>query len=340
MIGNPLPVNVQKRALEVAFDLLGYGRGSGSPRFWKVRGWRFPWSWGYHSAMQTIPFLRLTRFVLSLLFAGLASSCVHSPTGRSRLLLFPEGQMAQLGTHAYEEIKLEKPATSDVAAQGYVQCIADAITRNVGGEWELTVFEDDTPNAFALPGGKIGVHTGLLRLAQKPDQLAAVVAHEVAHVTAQHGGERISQQTLAQTGLQAVDSALGDSESRPMVLGALGVGGQLALILPFSRDHETEADVMGQRYMAEAGFDPAAAIELWQLMEAQKGVGAPPEFLSTHPSAQSRQVKLRENLPSALEHYQPAKRPDCVAPVLKPITTETEAVAEVPVEGKAQASAD
>ncbi|MDH3727475.1 MAG: M48 family metallopeptidase, partial [Myxococcales bacterium] len=189
------------------------------------------------------------------------------------------------------------------------------------GKWEALVFDDPTPNAFALPGGKIGVHTGMLDVATTPGQLAAVLGHEVGHVLLRHGNERMSQSILAESAISASSAAAGAAapEYQDLIVGGLGVGAQYGVLLPFSRKHEVEADQVGQIFMAEAGFYPAEAITLWQKM-AELGSEAPEQWQSTHPSDETRIARLHANLPRAMQDYEKAraagKDPLCVPPVV------------------------
>jgi len=193
---------------------------------------------------------------------------------------------------------------------------ASAITREVGGEWEVVVFEDESLNAFALPGGKIGVHTGLLNLVDNQDQLAVVIGHEVGHVMARHSNERLSQQAGTNLGISLIQAiATPQSALGQTAVGLLGIGAQYGVIMPFSRLHESEADTIGLDLMAKAGFNPAESIRLWQKM-AQASQGAEPvEFLSTHPSHTSRIQNLQADLPRAQRLQQQAnaagKNPRC-----------------------------
>jgi predicted Zn-dependent protease len=236
----------------------------------------------------------------------------------------PNDEMQAMGAQAFQDLKREQPVENDTATVQYVRCVARRLAEHVddndqADQWEVVVFDDETPNAFALPGGHIGVHTGLLNVAKTPDQLAAVIGHEMAHVTEQHSNERVSQAFLAQGGLAAASVALdeGSSESRALAMAALGLGVQYGVLMPFSRTQEAEADVVGLDYMASAGFDPKAAIELWRNMAATSD-GAPPEFLSTHPSEASRIERLSEHLDGALEIYDEARAsgqsPSCPPP--------------------------
>ncbi|MEM1434138.1 MAG: M48 family metallopeptidase [Pseudomonadota bacterium] len=252
-------------------------------------------------------------------FVALSAACATSPLGRNQLILFPESQMEQMGVAAYQDIKANTPTTSDGRADRYVQCISDHIVRALPNgnpaDWEVTVFESEQANAFALPGGKIGVYTGLLNVAEDQDQLATVIGHEVAHVLAQHSNERVSTASLAQTGLQVVQIAAGtDTPVKRQLIGLLGAGAQYGVILPFGRKQESEADLIGLDVMANAGFDPRASVRLWQNMAAQGGQ-RPPEFASTHPSSDRRITDLNERMQSAMQlslaARQQGRNPDC-----------------------------
>jgi predicted Zn-dependent protease len=243
-----------------------------------------------------------------------------SPLGRTQLRLFPADEMTAMGVAAYAQMKAEKPQSQDASAIRLVTCVARAVAAEAGGaraprSWEITVFQDDSATAFALPGGKIGVHTGLLRVAADPSQLATVIGHEVAHVLADHGNERASTIFVAQSGLQLIEEMSGPpSPQRNQVLAVLGLGAEVGVLLPFSRTQEREADLLGLDLMAEAGFDPRASVPLWRNM-GRAGGASPPEFLSTHPTHTSRIRELEERIPSALEIYERArsagKRPGC-----------------------------
>ena len=250
-------------------------------------------------------------YVASLLL--LLVACATSPTGRNQLKLFSEEKIAQMGVQSYQQMKQEEPIDTSTADNRYVKCVADAITRVTGGEWEVTVFKDDQVNAFALPGGKIGVYSGLLDVAKTDDQLAAVIGHEVGHVLADHGNERVSQQAATQGGLQVVSAFLGGSGGggNQAVMSALGLGAQVGILLPFSRTQESEADTIGLELMARAGFDPRESVALWQNMAAAGGE-KPAEFMSTHPSNQHRINNLESHMNQAMQLYQQApNKPNC-----------------------------
>lgn len=247
-----------------------------------------------------------------ILFACVAvlAACATSPLGRTQLRFFPDEQLDQMGIAAYAQAKQETPPSSDTVANSYVSCVARAVTAEVEGgpkAWEVTVFNKDEVNAFALPGGKIGVYTGLLKVAKNQDQLATVVAHEVAHVLAKHGNERVSTAYATQTGLQLVEVVAGGaSQDKQNLMALLGLGAQVGVILPFSRTQETEADLLGVDLMAKAGFDPRASVELWKNMMAASGSGAP-TFLSTHPASTKRIEDLQNRMPRAMSLYQQAR---------------------------------
>ncbi len=266
--------------------------------------------------MVPVPALSRCLVAVGLVAALAATACITSPMGRQQLVLFPESEMATMGAAAFDKLKTDLPTSRDAARQRYVRCVADAITAQLRpGEgarsWEVTVFEDASANAFALPGGKIGVHTGLLQVARDQHQLATVIGHEVAHVVARHSNERVSNQFAAQTGLQLAGSIAGGS---PQLMGLLGVGAQVGVLLPFDRAQESEADLLGLDLMARAGFDPRQSVPLWRNME-KAGGGAPPEFLSTHPSAGRRIQELSQRIPRVLPVYESARaagrRPAC-----------------------------
>lgn len=257
----------------------------------------------------------MTRRYTMLLGALLLGACTTSPTGRNQLVLMPDSQMDQMGLQAFTSIKDEKPVSKSAGNNRFVQCVANAITREVGGSWEVVVFEDDSANAFALPGGKIGVNTGLLKVAANQHQLATVIGHEVAHVQAKHSNERVSQKFAVEQGLGLINAVANPtSGTGKTVMGLLGVGAQYGVLLPYSRIQESEADLLGLDLMAKAGFDPRESTRLWVNMSKQNQ-GAPPEFLSTHPSHSTRISDLEQRIPSALQLQKRAqqlgKRPDC-----------------------------
>ncbi len=247
-------------------------------------------------------------------FCFLLLSCQTSPTGRKQLAVVSDEQMTKLGEEAFTELKTKQKINQEANHNRYVHCVARAITDTLPKqEWEIVVFEDNTPNAFALPGGKIGVHTGLLQVAKNQDQLATVLGHEVGHVLAAHSKERVSEQLVTQGGISLFEVILGNKTDgrRKILMGALGLGTQFGFLLPHSRAQETEADVMGLDLMAKAGFDPVQSVDLWKNMAEASG-GQPPEFLSTHPSHGTRIETLQNRIPEAQKLRTAAgKRPAC-----------------------------
>lgn len=267
-------------------------------------------------SMSRLSAARTTLFSLAL---GALAACATSPLGREQLILFSDDDMQQMGVTAFQEIKKETPQSDKRSVNRYVECVATSVTETLddgqGRDWEVRVFDDDQVNAFALPGKKIGIYTGLLDVAKNQDQLATVVAHEVAHVLARHGNERMSTQYATSTGLDVVGLVAGnDTAAKKTALGLLGLGAQVGVLLPFSRSQESEADLLGLDLMARAGFEPDQSVDLWHNMIAASE-GSPPEFLSTHPSGESRIEALQSRLPAARKLAQEARasgrRPDC-----------------------------
>jgi predicted Zn-dependent protease len=259
------------------------------------------------------------RLLLVLIAAGLA--CTTSPLGRRQLKLFSPDEMDAMGIAAFDQLLTEQRLSTDERANRYVRCVALSITGALSGEdaryaWEVRVFEDPSANAFALPGGRIGVHTGLLQVAKNQDQLATVLGHEVSHVLAGHANERVSTQQLTAVGLSLAQVAADPTNPlHGQLLGALGVGAQVGILLPYSRTHEREADLHGLDLMARAGFDPRESVALWKNMAAAAAGERPPEFLSTHPSPETRIDELQERIPAALVLRERARaagrRPSC-----------------------------
>ena len=231
------------------------------------------------------------------------TACETAPvTGRSQLILVDDAQVQALGLQAYQEMKKEQPLSNNRSLNNRVQRVGRDIARvspKPDWDWEFSLFENDSPNAFALPGGKVGVNTGLFKAAKNDDQLASVIGHEVAHAIARHGAERMSQGQLAQAGGAAVGIATGSQA----YLGAYSALAQFGFMLPNSRTQESEADHIGLLYMAEAGYDPRAAVDLWRNMQEIGGNG-PLEWMSTHPSPGNRIEKLEALMPEALAIYE------------------------------------
>ena len=263
-------------------------------------------------------------WIFVALAAALAVGCTTSMTGRQQLLLYPESEMANMGSAAFTDMQGKTPRSSNTAKVTYVRCVANAVTQVVPPEqlravavtgWEVELFEDETANAFALPGGKIGVHTGLLDVATTPGQLAAVLGHEVGHVLDRHSNARVSRTAIAQTGMQLGSILLGaETLQKQTLMGALGLGVQYGYLMPYGRDQESDADAIGLELMARAGFDPHESVTLWENM-ARAGGASPPEFMSTHPSSATRISRLQAMIPEVLPLYEQARaagrRPGC-----------------------------
>lgn len=262
---------------------------------------------------------RAPRTAALVLVAGLITACTTSPLGRSQLTLFPQAEIAQMGANSFKSIRQETPVATGADVNAYVSCVSEHILRAMGenpSTWEIVVFDQDAANAFALPGKKIGVYTGLLDVAENQGQLATVIGHEIAHVVANHANERVSTSFVTQSGLQLAQIAVGaDTAMKQQLFGLLGVGAQYGVVLPFSRTQEAEADLIGLELMAEAGFDPRESVKLWQNMKAAGGGQNPPEFMSTHPSSDRRITELNARMGEYLQISTRARsagrNPDC-----------------------------
>lgn len=244
------------------------------------------------------------------------TGCQTMPeTGRKQLMLVSPAEEARSGLAAFSEIKKTEKISTNKAYSDQVQRvgkrIAESVARDAPGmQWEFVVFESTQVNAFALPGGKVGVYTGLLKLAGSDDELAVVMGHEIAHVVLRHGAERTSQNIvtaglglLLAAGMQQQEVSPG---KRNAILAGYGLGATIGVLLPFSREHETEADSVGLKFAAGAGYDPRAGATFWRKMSAQGGA-KPPEFLSTHPSDSRRIATLDALAPKYLSLYQASK---------------------------------
>ena len=247
---------------------------------------------------------------------GFLAGCATAPvTGRQQLILIPASQEIALGLKSYQEILSQSKLSKDKEIVGMVnragRRIAHVTSREYpiakDYEWEFNVIEDEkTPNAFALPGGKIAVYTGILKYTENEAGLATVIGHEIGHALARHGAERMSQYLLAQLGAVALNVALKDQS--PETVAAMnigyGVGTTVGVLLPFSRVEESEADHIGLILMAKAGYDPREAVAFWERM-AKVGGKKPPAFLSTHPADEKRIAQINQWMPEALAVYKP-----------------------------------
>jgi predicted Zn-dependent protease len=245
--------------------------------------------------------------------AWLAAGCATAPyTGRHQLLLTSESSEMAMGFQAFQAMKRQYPPCRDLAVNALVQQVGSRIAaaaHRPDFRWEFAVFQNDREaNAFCLPGGKVGVFTGLLKYTRDETGLATVIAHEAAHALARHAGERLSQSLLAQVGSLGLGLGLGGANPYAGQAIAQGVdlGAQMGIMLPYSRKQELEADKIGLILLAKAGYDPAAALDFWQrLLDQEKRGPEMPQFLSTHPKDENRIAEMRAFLPEARKYYQP-----------------------------------
>ncbi|MHA7809432.1 MAG: M48 family metallopeptidase [Marinobacter adhaerens] len=261
----------------------------------------------------------MKSLLLILVTVTFLTGCQESPTGRDRLALVPDAVLADMGQDSFEQMKQQNTVITRPDINRLVQCITEALvsaaqarypSAPMPDSWEIAVFENATPNAFALPGGKIGVHSGLLELAENQAQLATVIGHEIAHVLADHGNERLTQELGLQAGMLLVGLFTESEIAENQIQQALGIGAQLGITLPFSRAHEEEADLMGLEIMARAGFEPGQSVRLWQNM-AQASGAQPLEFLSTHPNHDTRIASLKNQLETARSVFETVPPADC-----------------------------
>jgi len=258
--------------------------------------------------------LGLAVAIVAVLGLG-ACATTTSPTGRTQYMAYSDSELNQMGAQAFAEMKSKQKVQTGGQQNAYVQCVVNALVAQLPPEWrqiqwETAVFVDDSPNAFALPGGKVGVNTGMFGVAKNQDQLAAVIGHEIGHVYARHTNERVSRQSATSTGLAVLGALAGaryGQTGSDLVTQGGGMAAQMGVLLPFSRTQETEADEIGQRLMAQAGFDPAQAVDLWKNMIAASA-GRSPEWLSTHPDPQNRIRALEARAPSLQSVYQDARK--------------------------------
>ena len=227
-------------------------------------------------------------------------------TGRTQLVDISRDQEAALGLQSYRQILRQENVVTTGQNAETIKSIGtriSAVTESSGFKWEYNLIDSPQVNAFCLPGGKVAVYSGILPVAKNTDGLAAIMGHEIAHAIARHGAERMAHQKLVQIGTLAAGVAVSDMDpgQQRAVMGALGVGAQFGLLLPFSREHESEADYMGLIYLARACFDPTEAPKLWERMGQASGGKGPAEFTSTHPSHETRIRQFQQWMPEALK---------------------------------------
>jgi len=252
--------------------------------------------------------------ILSSFCLSTSQGCQTAPvTGRSQLILISPVEEVQMGLSAYQEMLSQAKLSTDPEINEVVRRVGSriaAVSDRPDYDWEFNVIQDDEMiNAFALPGGKVAVYTGILPYTKDEDGMATVLGHEVAHALARHGAERISSGILAQIGMVGVNLALEDRDPQVVqsVNAAFGLGVNVGVLLPFSRHQESEADYIGLFLMAKAGYDPRKAVDFWRRMSQTSGQ-KPPEFLSTHPAGQRRIRQIRKWLPDMVEIYQTASQ--------------------------------
>jgi metalloendopeptidase OMA1, mitochondrial len=265
----------------------------------------------------------MKQLFLSLSLTALLtlSACYTNPvTGRKELVLVSPAEELTLGAQSFADVKQKEKLSTNVAYNERVERVGRRIAQAVGNQlpdakWEFVVFDSAEVNAFALPGGKVGVYTGLLQLADTDDQLAIVMGHEIGHVIARHGAERMSEQQVLQAGGQLAGAVISDDQKRQLFETAYGGLATVGRTLPHSRAQESEADHMGAVFAARAGYDPRAAITFWQKMinqtNASQTAGAPTgklaSLLSTHPADQKRIADLQALMPQVLPIYEQNK---------------------------------
>lgn len=259
-----------------------------------------------------------------ILFLGViaVSSCTRVPlTGRKQLNLIPSSQMLSMSFQQYDQFLKEHPLSKDAEKTAMVKRVGQRMQAAVetyfaekglsshlkGYAWEFNLVENEQVNAWAMPGGKIVFYTGILPVTRDEAGLAVVMGHEIAHVVAEHGNERMSQMLMTQLGGVALSVALSEKpeQTQAMWMTAFGLGSQVGVLLPYSRLHENEADRLGLIFMAMAGYDPNQAVDFWERMSKMKGGQAPPEFLSTHPSDATRIEQMKKHLPEAMKYFRP-----------------------------------
>lgn len=247
--------------------------------------------------------------VIVVVFKQCSAEHFVNEAGRTAKLGLSRSQEAALGAQAYGQVLSQSQTINSGPDYDMVRRCATRLAAATGAagkdfRWEVSLVRSNQVNAFCLPGGKIVVYTGILPVARTETGLAVVLGHEMAHATLRHGSERVLQQESANTILTGVNYSMGDMDynQRRMIMGALGAGAQYGILNPFGREHESEADAIGLTYMARAGYDPSEAIEFWKRMSSTGGK-SPPEFLSTHPSHETRVRDLQARLPQAMQIY-------------------------------------
>ena len=252
--------------------------------------------------------IRLIPVVLALIVAVgyyLGNQEVNPYTGRKQMITLSVQDELSLGLQSYKQVLRQSHVITQGSQYEMVKRVGQKIAQvsdNKVFQWQFSLIDSPQANAFCLPGGKVAVYSGILKITENEDALAAVMGHEIAHALARHGAERMAHQSLARIGQFAIQIATGDMDynQRRAIQGAFGIGAQYGVLLPFSRDHESEADRLGLMLAAKACFDPREAPKFWQRMGAAHKGKNPPEFMSTHPSDVTRIEQLQQMMPEAL----------------------------------------
>ena len=244
-------------------------------------------------------------FMITLLII----SCAQNSAGRRQLNLVSDDEMNLMGDEAFADILNKSRLSSNTALNSEILDIGQNIAAASGGDfdWKFAVIDEQTVNAFCLPGGKVAVYTGILPVAANSAGLAAVLGHEVGHAVLRHSAERMSQQMLLQTGLSLISANFAESPYKGIIAAAMGIGTTYGIQLPFSRLDESEADRVGLEYMAKAGYDPREAVRLWERMGALDN-SRPPEILSTHPDPANRAKALNAHMDKAMSLYEASQQ--------------------------------
>jgi predicted Zn-dependent protease len=265
-------------------------------------------------SLRIIP-LPLIIAAVIIFFQFMRSEKYTNPeTGERHRVALSTQDEATLGLQSYREILSNSRVVTSGPEYELVRRVAQRLVGGMGEssrefEWQVSVIESPQANAFCLPGGKIAVYTGIIPIAGSEAGLAAVMGHEIAHATSRHGAQRLFQSSILQTALAGAQWSMGEMspQQRTTIMALLGAGAQYGVLLPFSREHETEADQIGLLYMARAGYDPRESIGFWERMAEAGGGNQPPEFASTHPSHGTRVETLKAFMPKAMEEYQKAQ---------------------------------
>jgi predicted Zn-dependent protease len=255
------------------------------------------------------------RILVSLICFGAASfsfsGCSTVPaTGKSALLLMPESALIEQSNSLFAEMRKNERVSRNAQHNAMAQRVGEKIAKVAEADmpnvnWQFVVFEGDQLNAFALPGGQVGIYTGIFNLVDEDSDLATVVSHEIAHVTAQHGNQRMSRQMLVVAGgvILAAATQKQEDKTKNAMLAAYGLGSQVGVVLPFSRSQELEADQLGLHYMTRAGYNPRRAIVFWEKMMQKKNANMMPELLSTHPAHRTRIAALQKQVEIAIDEH-------------------------------------